>query len=179
MKKKMIYSILLAVVMICMIFANNFTAYAAGEEEVGGVYAMSTGYVKRDSLTGIYSPVFDELKAYNTSGKKITCDVNSYAFNTSYSSKGDFGVELTSAPVIGKTYYSYIIINLPKQDYATIDEELIKITIEGYDIEYLDSVSISFSCESDCFDKILSSVTEITSGRATVEKLGEKFDFKE
>ncbi len=86
---------------------------------------------------------------------------------------------IDAAKEIRYSLYTSARITLSYQDHSRLAQLISSPDIYIDGIEYLDSVTVSLSCESDCFDKIISSVTEMTSGRATVEKLGEKFDFKE
>ena len=86
---------------------------------------------------------------------------------------------IESASEIRYSLYSTVGVTLSYSDHGRISPLLAAANVYVDDVEYLDSVTVILSCESSDLATITAQITELTSGRATVELIEEKYDFKE
>ena len=86
---------------------------------------------------------------------------------------------LNNAKIITYDLYTTISVNLSYSDYQKLTPILATPGVHLEDTEYLDNVCVIISCVTDLYGDIYGKITEYTSGRAKIDVLEEKFDFKE
>ena len=84
---------------------------------------------------------------------------------------------LRAAEIIRYDLYTELNITVSYSDYSKIAALTEGGDFRINDTSYLDFVVINGKISSNLMDGFVSSLTEITSGRAKIEVLGEKFDF--
>ncbi len=142
---KMMYSMLLAVVMmICMISTDNATAYATETEDIGavsgnaaiyGVNALGTGITWVEGLKkgeGKYYPNFEVVEAV----VKGEADV-SISYSPLYTSDNFiYSNELTTEPEYGDEVYFSITLSVNGDvDYSKMTQDACKVVLKGYDVK--------------------------------------------
>jgi uncharacterized YigZ family protein len=86
---------------------------------------------------------------------------------------------IDAAKVIEYNIYKTFSVQISYSDYQKITPIFSVSGVFLENTEYLDSVVITISCVSSLYGNIHDKITEYTSGRAKIEVLEEKFDFKE
>ena len=84
---------------------------------------------------------------------------------------------LTASNIITYDVYNEISIELSYPDYGKISAALVDVGFRTEDTVYTDGVTVIGKLVKANCEKLISSVTEITSGRARINILSEKFDF--
>lgn len=84
---------------------------------------------------------------------------------------------LTASNIITYDVYNEISIELSYPDYGKISAALVDVGFRTEDTVYTDGVTVIGKLVKANCEKLISSVTEITSGRAKINILSEKFDF--
>ncbi len=101
---------------------------------VCGVEAEASGVEYNSSLSG-YAPVFTKLESVMSNGSVTGYNAKTGVLYKSYTS-GTWGEKLTTAPVEGASYYSYIDLQNPLGIHY-IEDSLVDIEIDGYDVEFV------------------------------------------
>lgn len=86
---------------------------------------------------------------------------------------------IDAAGVIEYNIYKTFSVQVSYSDYQKLTPILTTPGVYLEDTEYLDNVCVIISCVTDLYGDIYGKITEYTSGRAKIEVLEEKFDFKE
>lgn len=84
---------------------------------------------------------------------------------------------LTASNIITYDVYNEISIELSYSDYGKISAALVDVGFRTEDTVYTDGVTVIGKLVKANCEKLISSVTEITSGRAKINILSEEFDF--
>ena len=84
---------------------------------------------------------------------------------------------LRAAGIIRYDIYTELNVTLTYSDYSKVTSLIDGADFRASDVMYLDNVVVSGKIISSLLDAFKASLTEMTSGRAKVEILGEKFDF--
>lgn len=84
---------------------------------------------------------------------------------------------LRAAEIIRYDIYTELNVTLTYSDYSKVTSLIDGADFRASDVMYLDNVVVSGKIVSSLLDAFKASLTEMTSGRAKVEILGEKFDF--
>lgn len=84
---------------------------------------------------------------------------------------------LRAAEIIRYDIYTELNVTLTYSDYSKVTSLIDGADFRTSDVLYLDNVVINGKIVSSLLDTFKNSLTEMTSGRAKVEILGEKFDF--
>ena len=84
---------------------------------------------------------------------------------------------LTASNIITYDVYNEISIELSYPDHGKISAALVDVGFRTEDTVYTDGVTVIGKLVKANCEKLISSVTEITSGRAKINILSEKFDF--
>ncbi len=140
--KKQVLSFLLAFVMIVGLLPAGMITASAADPEVSKIIATGTGY-KYDSTEGAYVPTFSTLAAYDTTGTKV--NLSNFVTTSAFYKSGSFSSanELTTAPVVGATYYFAIYVDMYINENLSYGYESVsaiknnsKVTIHGFEVEF-------------------------------------------
>ena len=86
---------------------------------------------------------------------------------------------LRGAKIIHYNLYTFFDIYVSYGDYQKISAALNKFSVKIIDVNYSDNVKIKSSVESDLYDDMITTLSEVTSGRIKIEFLDNKYDFRE
>lgn len=84
---------------------------------------------------------------------------------------------LTNAEIITYDIYTEMKIEVGYSDYQRFAPVFAELEFRVSDIRYTDKVFVSGTVRKANAEPLISKITEITSGRAKTEIIGEKFDF--
>lgn len=84
---------------------------------------------------------------------------------------------LNAAQIIRYDIYNEISIELSYSDYGKISTALLESGFRTEDTVYTDGVNVIGKLIKENYGKLFEDITEITSGRAKINILSEKFDF--
>ena len=84
---------------------------------------------------------------------------------------------LNSAEIIKYAIYVQLSVTVSYSDYGKITTALEELSARVDDTVYTDSVTLEIRLEKEALDEFSKRLTEITSGRAEIKILGEKYDY--
>ena len=84
---------------------------------------------------------------------------------------------LNSAEIIKYAIYVQLSVTVSYSDYGKITTALEELSARVDDTVYTDSVTLEIRLEKEALDELSKRLTEITSGRAEIKILGEKYDY--
>ena len=84
---------------------------------------------------------------------------------------------LKAAEIINYDIYADIVIECTYSDFQKMTAAFQELGFRTADTEYSDKIVIRGSIKAAAVDMLAQKLTELSSGRAKIEKLGEKFDF--
>ena len=84
---------------------------------------------------------------------------------------------LTNAQIITYDLYTTLSLDISYSDYQKITPFLSSEGFRTSDTKYYDKVAITGSIQSDLAENFILKLTEITSGRVEIKKIGENFEY--
>lgn len=152
-------------------------------------YVMRSGILCRYSDDGEPSgtagkPVLDVIKKSGADDTAVV--VTRYFGGTllgtgglvhAYSLAAKLAIE--NAGVVRYEEYSVCRLSCTYSDYRKISFEFTKYGVIEDAVDFSDCVSVSFAVKSELFDSLAKKISEITAGKCSVIKVGDRYDFPE
>ena len=164
--------------------------FTAGMEESSMVIAINTADIEKNKVRGDLGITYDDdvlrlIDAFRHMGFYVGCVVITRYFGGTLLGTGGL-VRAYSAAAIGAveaaeiiTYdiYTTLTVETTYSDYQKFAPIFAEFGYRNEDVRYTDKVILSGSVRKSNLEGLIDKIVQITSGRAKIEIIDEKFDF--
>ena len=84
---------------------------------------------------------------------------------------------IDSAELAVLKHFFVYSLNVNYHDYQKVMQSMNAKNVKIEETDFADSIKLKFLCSEDDYDSVIGEITDITSEKSAVEKIGEKFDF--